>query len=84
MAMLGTIMIEGDMYKTAFKCPGSIWFFERVEMTLDLKNVGATYQRAMNYLFHGFIYWLKEVYINDIVVKMTSQETHLANPCQVP
>jgi len=29
--------------------------FEWIAMTFGLKNVGATYQRAMNFIFHEFI-----------------------------
>ena len=44
-------MAEEDIAKTAFRCPGAIGLFEWVVMTFGLKNVGATYQRAMNYIF---------------------------------
>jgi hypothetical protein len=45
-------MDEEDMYKTVFMCPGFVGLFEWVIMTFDLKNDGATYQRAMNLIFH--------------------------------
>jgi hypothetical protein len=38
-------------------------------MTFGLKNTGATYQRAMNYIFHEFIGRIVEIYIDDVVVK---------------
>ena len=38
-------------------------------MTFGLKNAGATYQRAMNFIFHEFIGKLVEIYIDDVVVK---------------
>jgi hypothetical protein len=41
-----------DISKTAFRCPGHIGLFEWIVMTFGLKNAGATYQRAMNYIFH--------------------------------
>jgi hypothetical protein len=37
-------------------------------MTFDLKNAGATYQRAMNYIFHELISKIVEIHIDDIVV----------------
>ena len=37
-----------DISKTAFRCPGSLGTFEWLVMPFGLKNVGATYQRAMN------------------------------------
>jgi hypothetical protein len=45
-------------------------------MTFGLKNAGATYQRAMNYIFHDLIGKLVEIYIDDIMVKSTSVEGH--------
>jgi hypothetical protein len=45
-------MAEADMSKTTFRCPGFIGLFEWVVMTFGLKNVGATYQRTMNLIFH--------------------------------
>ena len=44
-------MAEEDIAKTTFRCPGAIGLFEWVVMTFGLKNAGATYQRAMNYIF---------------------------------
>ena len=52
-------------------------------MTFGLRNAGATYQRAMNYIFHDLIGRLVEVYIDDVVVKSVLQENHLADLCQV-
>jgi hypothetical protein len=44
-----------DIHKTTFKVPGVMGLFEYVVMTFRLKNAGATYQRAMNYMFHDLI-----------------------------
>ena len=38
-------------------------------MPFGLKNAGATYQRAMNAIFHEMLGHYMEVYIDDIVVK---------------
>lgn len=38
-------------------------------MVFGLKNVGATYQRAMDKIFHDMIGKFMEVYIDDVVVK---------------
>jgi hypothetical protein len=40
-------------------------------MTFGLKNAGAMYQRAMNYIYHDLIGKLVEIYIDDVVVKST-------------
>ncbi len=55
-------MAEEDIHKTAFRCPGAIGLFEWVVMTFDLKSAVATYQRAMNYIYHDLIGCLVEVY----------------------
>ncbi|KAK1696972.1 hypothetical protein QYE76_013669 [Lolium multiflorum] len=70
-------MAPEDIHKTAFRVPGSVGLFEYVVMTFGLKNAGATYQRAMNYIFHDLIGKLVEIYIDDVVVKSVSVEGHL-------
>jgi hypothetical protein len=65
-------MVEEDISKTAFICPGFVGLFEWVVMTFGLKNAGATYQRAMNLIFHDLLGIIVEVYIVDIVVKSAS------------
>jgi hypothetical protein len=72
-------MAEEDMSKTAFCCPGFIGLFEWVVMTFGSKNAGATYQRAMNLIFHDLLGIILEVYIDDVVVKSDSMDGHLAN-----
>ena len=62
-------MAEEDIAKIAFRCSDTIGFFEWVVMTFGLKNAGATYQRAMNYIFHKLIDRIVEIYIDDVVVK---------------
>jgi len=48
-------------------------------MTFVLKNAGATYQRAMNLIFHDLLGIVVEVYIDDIVVKSDGFDSHLAD-----
>jgi len=74
-------MAEEDMSKTAFICPGFVGLFEWVVMTFGLKNAGATYQRAMNLIFHDLVGVIMEVYIDDIVIKSAAHTSHLANLC---
>jgi hypothetical protein len=66
-----------DISKTAFRCPGHIGLFEWIVMTFGLKNAGATYQRAMNYIFHEFIGKIAEIYIDDVVIKSLNHDSHL-------
>lgn len=68
---------EADTAKTAFRCPGAIGTFEWLVMPFGLKNAGATYQRAMNSIFHDMIGHHLEVYIDDIVVKSKQAEDHI-------
>jgi hypothetical protein len=72
-------MVEEDIYKTAFRCSGHLGLFECVVMTFELKNAGATYQRAMNYIFHELIGKIVEIYIDDAVVKSKGYQEHLAD-----
>jgi hypothetical protein len=68
-----------DIAKTAFRCPGHVGLFEWIVMTFGLKNAGATYQRAMNYIFHELISRVVEIYIDDVVVKSKSYKEHLTD-----
>jgi hypothetical protein len=72
-------MAKEDVNKTAFRYPGFVGLFEWVVMTFGLKNAGATYQRAMNLIFHDLLGILMEVYINDIVVKLVGFKEHMAD-----
>jgi hypothetical protein len=67
-----TFMAPEDIHKTAFRVPGAVGLFKYMVMTFGLKNVGTTYQRAMNYIYHDLIGKLVEIYIDDVVVKSTS------------
>ena len=62
---------------------GAVGLFEYLFMTFGLKNAGATYQRAMNYIFHDLIGKLVEIYIDNVVVKSKSAGGHLEDLRQV-
>jgi hypothetical protein len=72
-----------DIHKTAFREPGAVGLFKYVVMTFGLKNAGATYQCAMNYMYHDLISKLVEIYIDDVVVRSTSTGGHLEDLRQV-
>jgi len=72
-------MVEEDILKTAFRCPGHVGLFEWIVMTFGLKNAGATYQRAMNYIYHEIIGKIVEIYIDDVVVKSKGHREHIAD-----
>jgi hypothetical protein len=65
-------MAPKDIHNTAFRVPSAVGLFEYVVMTFGMKNAGATYQCAMNYIYQDLISKLVEIYIDDIVVKSTS------------
>ena len=70
-------MAPEDMEKTTFI---SLWgtFFYKVR-SFGLKNVGATYQRAMVSLFHDMMHNEIEVYVDDMIAKSKMEEEHLVN-----
>ncbi|CAN6684946.1 unnamed protein product [Malus baccata var. baccata] len=70
-------MAQEDIHKTTFRCPGHVGAYEYLVMPFGLKNAGATYQMAMNAIFHDLIGHNMEVYIDDIVVKSKTEEHHL-------
>jgi hypothetical protein len=72
-------MAKEDVSKTAFCCPGFVGLFKWVIMTFSLKNAGATYQRAMNLIFHDLLRVLMEVYIDNVVVKSVGFEEHMTD-----
>jgi hypothetical protein len=55
--------------------------FEWVVVIFGLKNASAIYQGAMNLIFHGLLGIILEMYIDDVVVKLDSMDSHLANLC---
>ncbi|XP_052885261.1 uncharacterized protein LOC128293782 [Gossypium arboreum] len=64
-----------DMEKTTFI---TLWgtFCYKV-MPFDLKNAGATYQRAMVTLFHDMMHKEIEVYVDDMIAKSRIENEHL-------
>lgn len=46
-------------------------------MPFDLKNAGATYQRAMTTLFHDMMHKEMEISVDDMIAKSKAKEDHL-------
>ncbi|CAL8086809.1 unnamed protein product [Prunus armeniaca] len=79
-ARYNQIMVtEEDIHKTPFMCPGHIGAFEYTVMPFGLRNSGATYQRAMNSVFHDMIGHSLEVYTDDVVIKSPEEGDHVSN-----
>ena len=67
-------MAPKDAEKTTFKTPMGNFYY--TVMPFGLKNVGATYQRAMTAIFHDMMQQELEDYVDDIVVKSKKREEH--------
>ena len=70
-------MAPEDMEKTTFL---TMWgtFCYKV-MLFGLKNVGATYQKAMVMLFHDMMHKKIEVYVDDIIAESQREDDHVIN-----
>ena len=75
------IMDPDDQEKTSF-VTGQGTYCYRV-MPFGLKNAGATYQRLVNKMFQKQIGASMEVYIDDMLVKSTTAELHIAHLSEV-
>ena len=74
-------MDPGDQEKTSFVIGQGTYFYH--VMPSGLKNVGATYQRLVNRMFQKQIETFMEVYIDDMLVKSTTAELHIAHLSKV-
>ncbi|KAM1556666.1 hypothetical protein ACFX15_039626 [Malus domestica] len=64
-----------DEELTAFRTPKGIYYYK--VMPFGLKNVGATYQRAMRKIFNDMLHKNVECYVDDVVVKTKKSSDHL-------
>ena len=71
------LMDEEDVEKTAFITPWGVYHY-RV-MPFGLKNVDATYMRAMTTIFHDMIHKEIEVYVDDVIIKSRESSDHLTH-----
>ncbi|XP_070005187.1 uncharacterized protein [Nicotiana sylvestris] len=65
------LMDEEDAEKTAFITPWGTYYYQ--VMPFGLKNVGATYMRAITTIFHDMIHKEIEVYVDDVIIKSKKQ-----------
>jgi hypothetical protein len=68
-------MAKEDINKTAFRCPSFVGWFEWVVMTFGLKNARATYECAMNLIFHDLLGVIMEVYLRSQLASTTTWPT---------
>ena len=71
------LIVVDDISKIASRCPSSLGMFEWLVKPFCLKNASATYQRAMNAIFHDMLGHHMEIYIKDIVVKSKKVAEHV-------
>ena len=71
------MMDEQDQEKTVFITSQGLYCYK--VMPFRLKNVGATYQRLVNRMFHNQVGWNMEVYVGDMLVKSQQTMDHLTN-----
>ncbi|TYK28245.1 ty3-gypsy retrotransposon protein [Cucumis melo var. makuwa] len=64
-----------DEEMTSFRTPKGIYCYK--VMPFRLKNVGDTYQRAMQKVFDDMLHKYVECYVDDLVVKSKRQQDHL-------
>jgi Reverse transcriptase (RNA-dependent DNA polymerase) len=70
-------MLQFDEHKTTFVTDQGLYCYK--VMPFGLKNMGATYQRMVNKVFHKQLGRNMEAYIDDMVVKSPSVVGHLAD-----
>mgnify|MGYP003702463545 CR=1 FL=1 len=63
-----------DREKTAFTTPWGTYYYRVIPF--DLKNAGATYQRAVTTIIHDKLHKEVEVYKDDMIVKSKEREGH--------
>ena len=68
-------MAPEDMEKTTFVTQWGIFCYK--VMPFGMKNVGATYQRAMIALFHDMIHYEIEVYVDDMIARLKQKKSIL-------
>ena len=62
-----------DQHETAFICPWGTFTYKK--MPFNLKNVGATFQRAMSYAFHDIKHVI-EAYLDDLAARSRKRTDH--------
>ena len=70
-------MYPNDEEHTSFRT--SLGVYSYTVMPFEFKNSGATYQKAMNVIFHEHICRTVECYVDDIAVKSRTKGNHIAD-----
>jgi len=70
-------MYPDDEKHTSFRTPLRVYCY--IVMPFRLKNMGATYQRVMNAIFHEHIHKTIECYVDDVAVKSHAKDDHIGD-----
>ena len=70
-------MYPDDEKHTSFRTPLGVYCY--TVMPFGLKNAGATYQRAMNAIFHEHMRKTVKCYVDDIAVKSRAKSDHITD-----
>jgi hypothetical protein len=73
-------ILSADQHKMTFICPWGTFSYRK--LPFGLKNVGATFQRAMSYAFHD-IKHIVQPYLDDLPVQSKFRQDHLNHLRQV-
>jgi hypothetical protein len=71
------LMSPLDQLKTTFHTPWGTYAYRK--MPFGLINAGATFQRAMDIAFQGFINHSLVVYLDDVTVYSKNKDDHVAH-----
>jgi len=75
----GIIKSKCTLMMKSILLSGHHWGYCYTVMPFGLKNAGATYQRAMNVIFHEHMCKTVECYVDDIAMKNRAQADHIAD-----
>lgn len=69
-------IVEEDQHKMTFTTPWGTFCYQVIPF--GLKNAGTTYQDAMTTIFHDLLHVIMEDYVDDILRKSKTQDSHIA------
>jgi hypothetical protein len=75
------LVSDKDRKKMAFTTPWGT--YEYIRMPFGLLNVGATFQRAMDYAFRDLMMKIIEIYQDDLTVFSKNKKDHISHLRQV-
>lgn len=74
-------MATKDQHEITFTKPWPTFCYKFI--SFGLKNIGATYQYCMTYIFNDYMHDIVEDYVDDLLAKSKSREEHPGILCKV-